>query len=312
MIKPSNLFLISFCALLLVSSRLDAAKPFCLVDLYGTEYEDTSFEEEGFTSDELHEIHNYDLTIYTAFPRIKLSDNFSFIPRFDFQKKTFKYFLENQYLADHLPRHFRSAFLGFSTLIDFNDTWGLETYIAAGIESDHENTTNEDMKVKGSLMFNYNIEEDFQISLGAAYDTYLGEEEFIPQLGFWWMPNDLFYVNTVIPKFLEIAWTPTNRFHFGVEGEIRGAFYRLSDDPKKSFIESGIVKERFALAGIFTDFRIVKNLFLRASGGLRFAHTFKYYDMDDDDMLMDSDFEDVAYFQLALHWTVNGPFAYFD
>jgi hypothetical protein len=312
MLKFNSFSLVILCAFLLVTLNVQAEKPLCLFNLHGTEYGNTSFENEDYQDMELNDVHKWDFSANLSGPRWKMSDDVTLLPRIDLKQEHFKYYLDDKILQNHLPRHFRAAFFGFASNVKFDEKWGMETYVALGFENDYESSTTGDTKVKGSLMIDYNIDKDFQVSFGAAYDTYFGDEYVIPQLGMWLKPNDSFFVNAVLPRFAEVAWVPADRFHVGIEGKINGNHFNLSDDASKSFIANGYVKERYVLTGLFVDFRVVKNLFVRASGGFKYEHYLKYYDKDSLDLLFDADVEDTGYFELSLNWTVNGPFDYLE
>jgi hypothetical protein len=309
MIKSNLLSAIAICFLLATGLNLSADRPITIIDIHGTEFGNMELTDNESIAEETNDVHQYDLEFNFAYP-IKMNDKFSFIPRFDYETEQLRFYLDDKYLSNHLPKHFRSYFPGLATLANINEKWGFSTYIALGAENDYYETTTDDLRLKANFLINYNIQKDFQINFGACYDTFLGQPNYIPLLGIWWMPNASYYLNAILPEFIKFGYKPMEKLHLGLEGRIKGNFYRVSEDAEKSIIESGRVRERMYLAGVFSEFRVAQHLFIHAAGGMKFDQRLRFYDENNDELIFKGDLNNTYYLEFGLNWSIGGPFNY--
>jgi hypothetical protein len=176
--------------------------------------------------------------------------------------------------------------LGF--LHKFNKQWGVNLLVKPVLASDLNNIDGDHIKIQGAGVVNYNLNENTQIGLGAAYNSDFGEPQLLPVVRLKYDNHKGFIINTTIPKSIEIIYSFSDHFDAGITGDVSGNQFRIGKEDSPS--KGNSLKYSKLTLGPTLKYKITKNLSLLLTGGFMQNRIYESFDPDKN-QLRDADLE---------------------
>ena len=173
-----------------------------------------------------------------------------------------------------------------------------------GIHADTEELyypTAEDWVYTGSVLYtrHFGANPKNQWGLGVYFGDMLGKGQFLPLVRIRWYPDEKWFVEGTLPSDFDAGYRVNSAWSLGLEASLRGYQYRLSqDDPW----DHAVLRYTEGRVGLFADYRFWEQAHVRLSAGAAVAQTFEFRDEDNDDKLVDGDFENAPYGSLNLYY----------
>lgn len=135
---------------------------------------------------------------------------------------------------------------------DLNDRWKLWVRLQPGFYSDFESVGSDDFILTSLALLSYEWNDWMKVAFGGFYSKDLGEEKFLPALGFIIEPDPQWYLALTFPR-VELAYAPTPDWLLTGRAVLGGAGWNITNPNGGEDID---LNYRSIRAGIGIDHRI--------------------------------------------------------
>ena len=168
--------------------------------------------------------------------------------------------------------------LGFGTFFEDHDDFLLTGVFSPGVYSDLDGGLHSrDWKFFGEVLGTWRSQEDLFFKLGVMHSEDFRDANVLPLLGMSWRITPSVRFDTLLPKYIELSWSATERtiVHAGVD--LEGEQYRVRSSVatgKQMFdVQTQEIRARLGLIQRFND-----NFSLFADVGTNVAGDYKWRD----------------------------------
>lgn len=204
----------------------------------------------------------------------------------------------NLITEDDLPEDLHALDVSIGLLWSWSEAWSTLFQFKPGIHSDFEDIDGDDLMFTGTVLAQRKFGTRNRFGLGITYSDSFGEPEVFPLGLLDWYPTEKWYVEALLPLNVDVGYKISQSISAGVEGKLQGYQYRLTED--RPWDES-VLNYREVRIGPFLDATLWGNTHLRLSAGLVTAQEFEVRDEDNDDEIVDGDYENTAYATIKLY-----------
>ena len=197
-----------------------------------------------------------------------------------------------QITEDDMPDSLHSIHVPVTFVATWTEQWNTVFQVSPGIQSDFEDLSDDDVITTAMVLAQYKFGKNDIVGFGAAFSDAFGSLGLLPVLKLYWYPTEQWYVEAFLPFDLDVGYVFSEQLSAGLEGKLRGYQYRLSEDQPW---DNKVLRFREVRIGPFVDYAITEKAHLRASVGAVTAQKFEIRDDDNDDKLVDGDYENTYY-----------------
>lgn len=184
--------------------------------------------------------------------------------------------------------------------IDFKFTDDLSTIfnVTPGIHSDFEEVDEDDFRVDGWIQFNYALNKNLQISLGAAIGEEFGEAQAFPIGGVRWQATDNLLLDLMIPyPRAQLAFS--DNFHLFLFGEPSGGEWNVGDSEETQVD----IQQKGFRAGAGLEFGLTEKGWIYMAAGVEGGRELQIAVNDDEVFDDEVDLDDQAFFRVGFKVT---------
>lgn len=167
-------------------------------------------------------------------------------------------------------------------LHNFDKKWLFNLSLKPTLASDFENIDSHHYKFQAACIVNYNFTENFQGGVGAAYNTDFGKPMVLPLLKFNYANGKDFFINIILPKFIDITYSLNNNFEVGLLGKVQGNQYRIGKDSSPA--KGNSLKYSAISTGPFIKAKVSNKLNLLVHSGLVLNRIYESFDPDNNEL----------------------------
>ncbi len=179
-----------------------------------------------------------------------------------------------------------------------SDGWSATMELRPGLYSDLKDVDRHDVIMIATGLAERRFGTNSRWGIGIAYADFPGRRLPVPILRLFWRPTTRWFVETTLPRDLDVGFRLSEEFSIGIGGRLRGYRYRLEEGEP---FQEGVLKLFHVQVGPFLNYELWRGeddrfkANFRVSGGLVTAQRFKIMDRAGDQTLIKEDMKDAGY-----------------
>ncbi|MBK1894671.1 DUF6268 family outer membrane beta-barrel protein [Chryseobacterium paridis] len=208
------------------------------------------------------------------------------------------------YEKNLFPYQMLNAQVGLQHLRPLGGKWSMMVTASAGVYTDMENVSFDDVLGQGGVLFIRNFRPNLALGAGPVLTTAFGVPMIMPWIYFDWKTGNKIKFNINFPQGMEAGYQFTDKFALKAVVDLNGMTVERNKGGK-----STLLGYQQITAGLRPELQINKNLSLRLTGGTALLRSFTENDRKIKSIFKSKKMEDprfasTFYMAVSLRWNL--------